>query len=942
MKENAGEFKTELVDREAQLQELIKAKEVELTQHFKQLEKVVNDLSKKLVKQTSEYDHHFEAIVAETANLKQLTLQSTELGQTLLAKDQEITTEASELSRLKSAHESLIDLISTLQSQSLGISVSDSDQEKSKGSLSAQLMENERMVTASESAIKQEEMSISHLKEQVKQKEKELKSAELECKGPKQDFDKKCFEVSSLKLKISQLDFNPEEFHKMENLQIQLQTELQTVTDKIGVLKSETGSIMKFDFHKVPGFDAHRVKGLVAALFQIKNPKYSTALEVAAGGKLFNVIVDNQDTGKYLLEEGKLVKRITILPLNKISSTVISSGIIERAKDMVGDDQADLALSLIESDPILEPAMKFVFGNTFVCTDSHSAKQIAFNKAIKQRTVTLEGDLFDPAGTLSGGSASSQQSLLSKLAELTTLQAKESSLKLKLGELNKRFAVLQKSFSQHEELAEKVEIVSHELSLIQTRLDGSNFSAIQTQVKSMNEQIKASLASIDKLKLKVNESKAKCKELEQKMQECSSSRVNQSENLEKQIAKAKKDSIETGKILKDKQQAQNKLKLERESLDQENRSLLEQSEQSKTTLKELQLKEATLLARLNELKEEHGEASMKLNAEKERLNSTDGAISNIKKKCDQLSKKLSQCGLDIKKAETRIVRIDDEVKEKKTKLASYLKHHTWIESEKQYFGAPRSAYDFGSTDVKKLQSHLSALKEQQEKLGKKINKKAIAMYDKTEQDYKELIKKRDIISRDKIKIEHVIEELDHKKNESLKSTWTKVNKDFSSIFSTLLPNTSAKLEASFNVENPNILEGLEVCVAFGAVWKESLTELSGGQRSLLALSLILALLLFKPAPMYILDEIDSALDLSHTQNIGQMIKHYFSQSQFIVVSLKEGMFNNANVLFRTKFVDGLSVVTRSTALIASKSKENTQGNTPAFAAKNKRASVAAH
>lgn len=63
--------------------------------------------------------------------------------------------------------------------------------------------------------------------------------------------------------------------------------------------------------------------------------------------------------------------------------------------------------------------------------------------------------------------------------------------------------------------------------------------------------------------------------------------------------------------------------------------------------------------------------------------------------------------------------------------------------------------------------------------------------------------------------------------------------------------------------------------------------------------------------MYILDEIDAALDLSHTQNIGQMLRTHFAKSQFIIVSLKEGMFNNANVLFKTKFVDGVSTVTRT-------------------------------
>lgn len=82
-------------------------------------------------------------------------------------------------------------------------------------------------------------------------------------------------------------------------------------------------------------------------------------------------------------------------------------------------------------------------------------------------------------------------------------------------------------------------------------------------------------------------------------------------------------------------------------------------------------------------------------------------------------------------------------------------------------------------------------------------------------------------------------------------------------------------------------------------------------RSLIALSLIMALLQFKPAPMYILDEIDAALDLSHTQHIGQLFRTRFKGSQFIVVSLKEGLFTNANVLFRARFRDGTSIVERT-------------------------------
>jgi structural maintenance of chromosome 2 len=159
----------------------------------------------------------------------------------------------------------------------------------------------------------------------------------------------------------------------------------------------------------------------------------------------------------------------------------------------------------------------------------------------------------------------------------------------------------------------------------------------------------------------------------------------------------------------------------------------------------------------------------------------------------------------------------------------------------------------------------------------------MGMIEKAEGEYTELLRKRKVVENDKKKIQAVIEELDIKKKSELERTWVKVNRDFGSIFSTLLPGASAKLEPP---EGLNAWEGLEVKVAFGGVWKQSLSELSGGQRSFLALSLILSFLLFKPAPMYILDEVDAALDLSHTQNIGNMLKTHFSQSQFIVVSLK--------------------------------------------------------
>ncbi|KDD72932.1 hypothetical protein H632_c2717p1, partial [Helicosporidium sp. ATCC 50920] len=237
------------------------------------------------------------------------------------------------------------------------------------------------------------------------------------------------------------------------------------------------------------------------------------------------------------------------------------------------------------------------------------------------------------------------------------------------------------------------------------------------------------------------------------------------------------------------------------------------------------------------------------------------------------------------------------------------REHAWVGVEKSRFGAPGGEFDFAGRDMKAALEALEAAERKLEAQKARVNKKVMAMFERAEQEYAELRRKRDVVEADRSKIAQVMGELDEKKREALDATWTKVTRDFGAIFSTLLPGADARLEPVAEGAD----RGLQVRVAFGGAWKESLGELSGGQKSLLALSLILAMLLFKPAPIYILDEVDAALDLSHTQNVGRMIKRHFPQSQFLVVSLKEGMFANANVLFRTAFVNGVSAVSRTVA-----------------------------
>lgn len=330
--------------------------------------------------------------------------------------------------------------------------------------------------------------------------------------------------------------------------------------------------------------------------------------------------------------------------------------------------------------------------------------------------------------------------------------------------------------------------------------------------------------------------------------------------------------------------------------------------------KETNDKESNLQMQVGDIKAKYDEAKMELEDIEKKMASCSLSLKKLGKEKSSIIKKAESAQLAAKKFSIKLSKHHKDTANAEKIIVSMLKKYSWIDTEKEAFGIEGGDYDFKATDTSELSEQLNFLQTDQTSLAKKINKKVMGMIEKAESEYSELLRKRKVVENDKKKIQSVIEELDVKKKSELERTWVKVDRDFGSIFSTLLPGTSAKLEPP---EGLQAWEGLEVKVAFGDVWKQSLTELSGGQRSLLALSLILSLLLYKPAPMYILDEVDAALDLSHTQNIGNMLKTHFSQSQFIVVSLKEGMFNNANVIFRTKFVDGVSTVTKTIGVGAS-------------------------
>ncbi|XP_051912683.1 uncharacterized protein LOC127595001 [Hippocampus zosterae] len=249
-----------------------------------------------------------------------------------------------------------------------------------------------------------------------------------------------------------------------------------------------------------------------------------------------------------------------------------------------------------------------------------------------------------------------------------------------------------------------------------------------------------------------------------------------------------------------------------------------------------------------------------------------------------------------KEAERRAEDLKKEEKEAQDRLEKGRNEVTRLEEE--LAGLAKFGQEYGQLDEAAKEAIWEILK-------KKVNIHYEAGENKLEQQFEDLIEKRKILEGDKHTLYRNMQELDDKRKETLENCYTRVRHSLGLIFSDLLPGAKATLRRL----DEDITKGCELEVELNGI-KKVLGELSGGQRSLLALSYMLALLQYKPAPFYILDEIDSALDLSHTENIGHMIRNHFPQSQFLLISLKEGMYQNARVLYRVRFHEGESKVER--------------------------------
>uniref|UniRef100_A0A7N6AUS6 Structural maintenance of chromosomes protein n=1 Tax=Anabas testudineus TaxID=64144 RepID=A0A7N6AUS6_ANATE len=906
MQASMAENESKVQELSAQIQELQKKKDQEVNGVLKSLEEGLADVQRVDAKAQSALDLKKQNLKDETKKRKELVKSMEEDKKMLVVKEKEVSKLTEQLQALQEEGQKESAALEAAEQHfkavSAGLSTNEDGEE---ATLAGQMMACKNDMSKADTEAKQAQMTLKHAQAELKTKQAEVKKMDS---GYKKDQDNlQAVRSSREKLEAELAKLNYEGNGKEESLldkRRQLSREVAKLKETYESRVSRFPNL-RFDY-KDPerGWDRSKVKGLLANLITVRDVSYATALEVVAGGRLYNIVVDTEVSGKKLLEKGELQRRYTIIPLNKISAKTLN----EKVVNTVGEDNVHTALSLVGYESDLRKAMEYVFGSTLVCDTLDNAKKVAFDKQVMTKTVTLGGDIFDPQGTLSGGARSQSASVLSSLQELKEVQDNLNEKEALLHDTERQLASLKGTAEKYRQLKQQHELKVEEEQILQAKLQQSTFHQQQEELERLRKAIEESEETLRVTKEVQKRAEEKYKVLENKMKNAEAEREKELKAAQQKLNAAKGKADTFNKKLKQKQQESDAVALELEEMRREQTGYEQQIQAVDEAMKAIQEQIDSMACAVSQNKEAVRKAQEELTKQKEVIMAQDKELKAKSTEANKIREQNNEAQLKIKELEHNINKHRKDSQDAADKVSRMLEEHDWIHSERQFFGQPNTSYDFKTNNPREAGQRLKKLEETTTKLERNVNKRAMNMLNEAEERYNDLMKKKRIVENDKAKILQTIEELDQKKNEALNLAWQKVNKDFGSIFSTLLPGATAKLAPP---QGCGVLEGLEFKVALGNTWKENLTELSGGQRSLVALSLILAMLLFKPAPIYILDEVDAALDLSHTQNIGQMLRTHFRHSQFVVVSLKDGMFTNANVLFKTKFVDGMSTVTRT-------------------------------
>jgi structural maintenance of chromosome 2 len=457
-------------------------KEMEKGGKVQALTEAVNALERELVKVKTQLEIK-DGIVADDAKRVDAAKKGVKDVEDAIVKKREgSSAEAEAFAELKAAYDAGATELARTEEllQTLLTGLSSSKDDEGAGGYMGALAEAKARLAAAGTEAEQAKVKIGLAEREIKDKEPRAKKAEKEGEGLLKELAAKRKAVETLRARLDAAEWDDEKERGMLERQAEHGHTYTQLAEKRDTLKSRIAAIDFAYSDPYPGFDRSQVHGMVATLIDLDEANYesSTALEICAGGKMYNVVVQDEKIGKALLEKGQLRKRVTIIPLNKINAFRINAEKIANAKK-AAPGKVNVALDLVGYEGEVSRAMEYVFGDVFICKDKQAAQAVTFNRAIGVRSVTLDGDVYDPSGTLSGGAAPSSSGLLVKVQELRALERQMAEHKRVVDEVSGELARSKKAIDQWRKDRREMEIKTHEVKLLEDQVNGSNATKVR-------------------------------------------------------------------------------------------------------------------------------------------------------------------------------------------------------------------------------------------------------------------------------------------------------------------------------------------------------------------------------------------------------------------------------------------------------------------------------
>lgn len=649
------------------------------------------------------------------------------------------------------------------------------------------------------------------------------------------------------------------------------------------------------------------VHGAVAELISVPE-KLEMAVETALGASLQHVVMDNESVSRQAISflKQRQLGRATFLPLDVIRPRQISGsdrGMVEDAEGFVG-----IGSDLVGYDDKYASIVGSLLGNVVIAASLEQANRIAARCQYRYRVVTLEGDVVNAGGSMTGGSQHKKNnSLLSRKRQLDQLsseieESERQIVKLKQGiarlreEQENASVKLEDLRRDGDEKRLEEQRVSGDLKQLEQELrhvmeqvesTGAERSGFESEVRTLEETRKQASAELERLEKEEKEAHEGIRNAE------SARKANESAKEELQ-GKLTSMKVSEGKLDQEIFSLEEQLRRLRQdvgSQDKElrqNRNLLHTIEQDlasnaletvkqKEDLNSYRLKKEETAGTLDLARAERSALTRKLELEEGKTKDQRQALKVVEDK--------------LRSTEVSVGRLDVELDNILRKLSD--DYELSYELAKQRYPVPEDV-PAAQADVQRLKRSISALGE--------VNLGAIEEYQRVHERYTFLSGQKDDLVEAKTTLYQVIREMEDEMSKRFKQTFDAIRKQFGTVFSKLFGGGRADLML---LDPEHMLEtGIDIVAQPPGKKLQNLQLLSGGERALTAMALLFAILQVKPVPFCVLDEVEAALDEANVVRFAQYLREFSEQTQFIVVTHRKGTMEEADVLYGVTMEEG--------------------------------------